>query len=187
MTSTSIVHSWIHHDSQPDNKSHSSTKSQVFRHVAAHRKLKRQQRTLKLRASALDILKALQVPYKEVPSVDNRLDGSGDPFDALPIPLTPEISDLLHFDRVHLSPALSGSKIAVMPSSIFLQDELAVHGYLARIAAIKWRCCSDDKAFNTMLKMKAEAMRQLRISLPQTNPTRLPRAVMALMFTENWC
>jgi hypothetical protein len=187
MASINPIHSWIHHDSHSDIKGPSSNKSQVFRHVAAHRKLKRQQRTLKLRASALDVLKTLQVPCKDLPSVDKHLGGTDDPFDTLPIPLTPEISDLLYFDRIHLSPALNVSKITLPPSSAYLQDELAVHGYLARIAAIKWRCCSDDNAFNLMLKMKAEAMRLLRLSLPQADPTRLPRAVMALMFTENWC
>ncbi|ETI24442.1 hypothetical protein G647_03811 [Cladophialophora carrionii CBS 160.54] len=187
MALTTPIHSWIHLDSQPNAKGHSSTKSQVFRHVAAHRKLKRQQRTLKLRASALDVLKTLQVACKDLPCVDKHLCGSDDPFDTLPIPITPEISDLLYFNRTHLSPALSVSKIPLPPSSAYLQDELAVHGYLARIAAVKWRCCGDDNAFNLMLQMKAEAMQLLRLSLPQADPTRLPRAVMALMFTENWC
>ncbi|KAJ9617227.1 hypothetical protein H2200_000948 [Cladophialophora chaetospira] len=187
MTSTITIHSWIHHDNQADSKSHSSTKSQVFRHVAAHRKLKRQQRTLKLRASALDVLKTLQVPSKDLPRVDARLARSGDPFDTLPIPLTSDINDLLHFDQNHLTPALEGSRIRIHPSSTYLQDDLAVYGYLARIAAVKSRCCEDDTAFNIMLKMKAEAMQQLRLRLPQTNPSRLPLAVMALLFTETWC
>jgi hypothetical protein len=119
--------------------------------------------------------------------VDKHFTGGVDPFDTLPIPITPQINDLLHFDRIHLSPALGVSKIKVAPSWSYLQDELAVHGYLARIAAIKWRCCEDEASFDIMLKLKAEAMQQLRVNLPQTEPTRLPRAVMALMFTENWC
>src|ERR1700742_657960 len=102
MTSTSIVHSWIHHDTQPNSKTHSSTKSQVFRHVAAHRKLKRQQRTLKLRASALDVLKTLQVPHKDSLPLGTHLSRAGDPFDTLPIPITPYIHALLEFDRIHL-------------------------------------------------------------------------------------
>ncbi len=186
-TSTVTIHSWIHHDTQPNSKRQSSTKSQVFRHVAAHRKLKRQQRTLKLRASALDVLKTLQVPCKDLPRDDIHLSNSGDPFDTLPIPLTSEINDLLHFDQIHLTPALRGSKIHIHPSSTYLQDDLAVYGYLARIAAVKSRCCDDSTAFNVMLKMKAEAMQQLRLRLPETSPSRLPLAVMALLYTETWC
>jgi hypothetical protein len=182
------IHSWIHHDSQPDSKTISSTKSQVFRHVAAHRKLKRQQRTLKLRASALNVLRTLQVPSKDLPVVDRSVTSSPDPFHCLPIPLTSEICDLLQFDQAHLTPAFKTSKIRLHPSSRFLQDDLAVYGYLARIAVIKSRCCEDNTdALNLMLKMKAEAMHQLRVRLPHTPPGRLPLAVMALLFTETWC
>ena len=187
MTETASFHSWIHHDCQADSKTQSSTKSQVFRHVAAHRKMKRQQRTLRLRASALDVLKTLQVPCKDLPLIDKHFSGTVDPFDTLPIPTSLQIENLIHFDRVHLSPALNTSKITITPSPEYLQDPLAVHGHLARIAAVKWRCCGDQKSYDIMLKFKAEAMQKLRVNLLQTEMIQLPRAVMALMFTENWC
>ena len=38
-----------------------------------------------------------------------------------------------------------------------------------------------------MLKLKAEAMQQLRLRLPETAPTRLPKAFIALLYTETWC
>ncbi|OQU96887.1 hypothetical protein CLAIMM_02908 [Cladophialophora immunda] len=187
MATTTTIHSWIHHDSQADRKSLSSQKSQVFRHVAAHRKWKRLQRTWNLRASALTLYHTFQDQGKQSPQLETYFAGSYDPFDSLAIPHTSQIDELLQFDRIHLSPAFGSSKIPLHPSAAYLQDELAAYGFLARIAAIKARCNPDQEAFNVVLKLKAKAMQQLRTNLSQTDFSRLPLAVMSLLYAETWC
>jgi hypothetical protein len=189
MESGTTIHSWIRHEPLTSKKIQPATKSQVFRHVAAHRKLKRQQRTLKLRASALNTLRTLEVPSAQLPTPppEDLLNGNLDPFDCLAVPLTPEISDLIQFDRIHVEPAFRQSKITLQPSSAFLQDALAAYGYLARIAAVKARCCQDSDALGLMLRFKADAMARLRSSLATTEPNLLARAVLSLIYTENWC
>lgn len=187
MTSAVKILSWIHHDVQTDTKSLSSRKREVFRHVAAHRKLERLQRAWKLRASALDLYQALQNPAKRHQELDNRLIGNFDPFDSQPLPATTEVYRLLQFDQVYVAPALDRSQIPRQPSSTYLQDELSAYAFLAPIAAIKARC-ADFGVFHQALKLKAEAMRRLRESLPHINDTtRVSRAVMSLMYTESWC
>ncbi|KAK5210223.1 hypothetical protein LTR99_009302 [Exophiala xenobiotica] len=173
---------------ETDTKSLSSRKSEVFRHVAAHRKLERLQRAWKLRASALDLYQTLQLPPKrQSQELDKSFVGSIDPFDSLPLPATTEVYHLLQFDQLYISPALDHSKIPRQPSSTYLHDELSAYGFLARIAAIKARC-ADFGAFHQALKLKAEAMRRLREILPHMNDiTRLSRAVMSLMYAESWC
>ncbi|EXJ69913.1 uncharacterized protein A1O5_06986 [Cladophialophora psammophila CBS 110553] len=187
MASTTIVHSWIHHDSQADSKSLSSQKSQVFRHVAAHRKWTRHQRTCKLRASALDLYHTFQVQGKQSPQIETHFTGSCDPFDTLAVPHTSQIDELLQFDYKLLSPAFGVSKIPQHRASMFLQDELAAYGFLARIATIKARFDPNPEVFNFILKLKAKAMQQLRLNLSQTAIARLPRAVISLLYAETWC
>ncbi|KIW19222.1 hypothetical protein PV08_03516 [Exophiala spinifera] len=182
------LHSWIHHDNQADTKARSSRKSQVFRHVAAHRKLERQQRTWKLRASALDLYQTLQTPQeRHVKAVEKHFTAVLDPLDTLSLPATDEIQSLIHFDQEYIIPALSGCLVCRVFPSAYLQDDVARYGYLARIAAIKARC-SDPGLYNQALSLKAEAMRRLRERLPQLEESnRLPRAVLSLMFAESSC
>ncbi|KIX99485.1 uncharacterized protein Z520_05061 [Fonsecaea multimorphosa CBS 102226] len=187
MATTTTFHSWIHHDSQADRDSLSSQKSQVFRHVAAHRKWERLQRTRKLRASALNVYHTFQEQGQPRSQIDTHFAGSCDPFDTLPIPHTYQVNELLQFDQRHLSPALAKSIISLHPSATFLQDELAAYGFLARIAAVKARCDPHPEAFNVVLKLKDKAMQQLRLNLSQTPLARLPKAVMSLLFAETWC
>ncbi|KAK6387135.1 hypothetical protein LTS17_000401 [Exophiala oligosperma] len=182
------LHSWIHHDNQADIKSRSSRKSQVFRHVAAHRKLERLQRTWKLRASALDLYQTLQTPQeRHAQAVEKHATAELGPLDTLPLPATEEIRGLLQFDLESIVPALSRCPIRRVSPTAYLQDDVAAFGYLARTAAIKARC-SDPRGYNQALSLKAEAMRRLRESLPQLQESnRLPRAVLSLMFAESWC
>jgi hypothetical protein len=105
----------------------------------------------------------------------------------LPFPATPEIDGLLNFDQLYLSSALTGSKIPVHTSLVYLQDNLAAPGYLAFIAAMKLRCSFDPLTLKTMLDLKAEAMLLLRQEVHQTAPSRLARAVMSLLYTEVAC
>ncbi|KAL6252813.1 hypothetical protein RBB50_000532 [Rhinocladiella similis] len=182
------LHSWIHHDNQADTKARSSRKSQVFRHVAAHRKLERLQRTWKLRASALDLYQTLQTPQeRHAQAVEKHFTAVLDPLNTLPLPATDEIRSLLQFDQEYIVPALSRCSLHRVSPPAYLQDDVAAYGYLARTAAIK-ACCSDPKGYNQALSLKAEAMRRLRESLPQLEESnRLPRAVLSLMFAESWC
>ncbi|KIW79557.1 hypothetical protein Z517_06169 [Fonsecaea pedrosoi CBS 271.37] len=184
MATAGKIHSWIHHDDQTDP---SSLKSQVFRHVAAHRQWKRLQRTRNLRVSALNLYHTFQNQGQQTAQIDAPFVGSYDPFDTLPMPHTAQIDELLQFDQLHVSPAVGSTTIPLHPSATYLQDELAAYGFLARIAAIKARCDPKPEILNLVLKLKTKAMQQLRLSLFQTGLTHLCRPVMSLLYAETWC
>lgn len=202
------LHCWINQD----EKDASAQKSQVFRHIAAHKKLKRLQRTWNLRATTRLPTKRLQISLQDQAHeqeqlreeglkqhqdlqrrdqspyhFDTQFDGNVDPFNSLPIQRTLEIDGLLQFDRLCVIPCFHGSVPGAPLSPRYLQDELAIYGYLARLAFMRGRCTTLAEDYDLVLKMKAEAMERLRLNLPSVVLPRLSRAAAALMYAETWC
>jgi hypothetical protein len=133
------------------------------------------------------------------------LNGNPDPFAALPVHLTATVHALLAFQRDCVIPFIRELELRMTPkenasardagftttwvneSKAYLYDSIAIHSYLARIAANRYMFTSQPEFLHAAHEFRRQAVASLRqyMTSSQIDVVRLYRALLILLWPDS--